>query len=77
MVEVMKIMETSFKRSPARTAVLRTCNPAAGHLQPMPPLETPGHSRASRGQSLVRSVLLSPGSWCTQESVSQVLSKFL
>ena len=32
------------------------------HLQP----ETPGHSRASLGQSLVRSLLLSPGSWCAQ-----------
>ena len=77
MVEVMKIMETSFKRSHADTATLSAPDPAAGYCQPMPPLETPGHSRASRGQSLVRSVLLSPGSWCTQESVSQVLSKFL
>ena len=84
MVEVMKIMETSFKRSPVCTAALRTCNPAAGHRQPIPPLENPGHSRARLGHSLVGSVLLSPGSWCTQgfvcalqESVSQVLSKFL
>ena len=30
---------------------------------PTPPLETPGHSRASLGQSLVGSLLLSPGSW--------------
>ena len=28
--------------------------------------ETPGHSLASLGQSLVGSLLLSPGSWCTQ-----------
>ena len=49
----------------------------------MPLLETPGHSRASLGQSLVGSLLLSPGSWCTQgfvcalqESVSPVLCKF-
>ena len=36
MVEVMKIMETSFKRSHARTAALSAPNPAAGHHQPMP-----------------------------------------
>ena len=43
----------------------------------------PGHSRASLGQSLVGSLLLSPGSWCAQgsvcacqESVSPVLWKF-
>ena len=33
---------------------------------PMPPLETPGHSWASLGQFLVGSLLLSPGSQCTQ-----------
>ena len=49
----------------------------------MPQLETPGHSQGSLGQSLVGSLLLSPGSWCTQgsvcalqESVSPVLCKF-
>ena len=59
-----------------------TPNPTAGHCQPMPPLGTPGHSQASLSQSLVGSVLLSPGSWCTQgfvcalqESVSPVLYK--
>jgi len=31
MVEVMKIMVTSFKRSYASDAVLRVPNPAAGH----------------------------------------------
>ena len=41
-------------------------NPVAGHCQPTSPPETPGHSRASLGQSLVGSLLLSPGSWCTQ-----------
>ena len=45
MVEVLKIMATFFKRSHARTAVLNAPNPAAGHHQPTPPLETPGHSR--------------------------------
>ena len=61
-VEVMNIMETSFKRSLAHTAALSAPDPAAGHRQPMTPLETPGHSRASLAQSLVGSLLLSPGS---------------
>ena len=69
MVEVMKIMATSFKRSDAGTATLSAPNPAAGHCQPTPPPETPGHSRASLSQSLVGSLLISPGSWCTQGSV--------
>ena len=30
----------------------------------MHPLEAPGHSQASLGQSLVGSLFLSPGSWC-------------
>ena len=82
MVEVMKIVVTSFKRSRACTATLSAPDPAAGHRQPMLLPETPGHSRASLGQSLVGSVLLSPGSWCTQgfvcalqESVPLVLCK--
>ena len=37
--------------------------------QPRPPPETLGHSQASLSQSLVGSLLLSPGSWCTQGSV--------
>ena len=80
MVEVMKIMAISFKRSHARTAALIDPNPAAGDRRSMPPLETPGHSRASLGQSLVESLLLSSRSWCAQgfvcafqESVSPVL----
>ena len=53
------------------------------NCQPMPPPETPRHSQAGLGQSLVGSLLLSPRSWCTkvfvcalQESVSAVLWKF-
>ena len=83
MVEVMKIKPTSFKRSHAHTAALSAPSPAAGHCWPMPLLETPGHSRASLSQSLVGSLLLSPGSWSAQhsvcvlqESVSPVLCKF-
>ena len=48
------------------TATLNAPNPAAGHCLPMPLPETPGHSRTSLGQSLVGSLLLSPGSWCTR-----------
>ena len=66
MVEVMKIMATSFKRSHACTATLSAPNPAAGHHQSTPPPETPGHSWASLGHFLLGSLLLSPGSWCTQ-----------
>ena len=76
-------MVTSFKRHHACTATLSAPYPAGGHHQPMPPPETPGHSRASLGPSLVGSLLLSPGSWCAQasecalqESVSPVLCKF-
>ena len=69
MVEVMKIMATSFERAHACPATLNAPNPAAGHYQPMPPLETPRLSRASVCPSLVGSLLLSPGSWCTKGSV--------
>ena len=83
MVEVVKIMVTYFKRSHAHTAALSAPDPAAGHHGPMPLPEITGHSQASLGQSLVESLLLSPGSWCTQgfacalqESFSPVLCKF-
>ena len=77
MVEVMKIMVTSLKRSQACTATLSAPNTAAGHHRPMPLTETPRHPQATPGQSPVRSLLFSPGSWCTrfcsalQESISQ------
>ena len=66
MVEIMKIMVTSFKKLHACTATLSAPNPVIGHRQPTPPLETPGRSQVSLGQSLVGSLLLSPGSWCSQ-----------
>ena len=79
----MKNTVTSSKRCRACTAILHVSNPSAGHCQPMPLPKTPGHSRASLGQSLVGSLLLSPGSWfaqsfvcALQESVSPVLCKF-
>ena len=72
-----------LQKVPWCTAALGAPSPAAGDRWPMPPPETPGHSQASLGQSLVGSLLLSPGSWCTQssvcalqESVSPVLCKF-
>ena len=80
---LMKIMATSFKRSHAPTATLSAPNPEAGHH--------PAHASAgdswtltgNLGQSLLGSLLLSPGSWCPQgslcalqESVSPVLCKF-
>ena len=79
----MKIISTSFKSFYACTALLSAPEPAAGHHQPTPLLETSAHSRTILGQSLVASMLLSPGSWraqfsvcALQESVSPVLCKF-
>ena len=83
MVEVRKTMVTPFKMSRAHTSAFSAPSPAAGHRQPMPLPETPGHSWGSLGQSLVGPLLLSPGSWCAQsfvcglqQSVSPVLCKF-
>ena len=78
----MKIMVTSFKRSHVHTAALGAPKAEAGHCRLTPPVETPGHSWPCLGQSLVWSLLLSPGSCCTQGfvcalqvSVSPVLCK--
>ena len=59
-------MVTSFKRSRAGAATLSASNPEGGHCQAMPLPETPLHSQASLGQSLVGSLPLSSGSWCVQ-----------
>ena len=82
-VGMMKIMVTSFKSSHAHIAALSAPDPAAGHHQPTPLVETSGHSWAGLVQFLLRSLLLSPGSWSTQgfvcslqESVFPVLCKF-
>ena len=79
MVEVMKKI---FKRSSERTATLTAPDPEQ-YTTAMPPSETPGHAQASLGQSILGSLLLSPGSWCTQsfvcalqESVFPVLCNF-
>ena len=66
---VMKITVSSFKRSHAHTAGLSAPEPVAGHHWPTSPPETPGHSRACLGQSLMVSLLLSPGFWYTQDFV--------
>jgi len=69
MVEVMKIMATSFKRSHAQHCCAQWSKPCSR------PLPTHGSTRdawtltGSQGQSLVGSLLLSPGSWYAQGSV--------
>ena len=87
MIGVMVEIGTSFKmpacQVASRIVVFSAPDPTAGHcIRTLPP-ETPGHSQASLAQSLVGTLLLSPGSWCTQsfvcalqESVSPVLWKF-
>ena len=80
MVGATKLMSTSFKRTFADTAVFSALSRT---LLTLPLLETPGHAHTSLAQSLVGTLLLSPGSWCAhgfvcalQESVSPVLWKF-
>ena len=70
-----------LKKVPCMPYCTQRTDPATGHRRPTPPLHTPGW--ASLGQSLVGTLLLFPGSWCTQgfvcalpESVSPVLCKF-
>ena len=62
-------MVKSLKRSHACTSTVWAPNPAEGHHRPTSSLETPRHPQASPGQSPVGSLFLSPGSWCTQDSV--------
>ena len=68
---------------PYSTAAVSACDPVAGHCQPTALLRNPKYSQAILAQSFVRTLLLYPGSWCTQgflcalqESVSLVLWKF-
>ena len=66
-------MGTSFKRTYAHnTVVFSAPDPAAGHCQPTSSPETPGHSQASMALSLVGTLLLFPGSWCTQGFVCAI-----
>ena len=80
MVGVMKIIVTSFKRSCAHTVIFRTLTLEQATVDPCLWPETPEHSQARLGESLVESLLLSLGSRCArgfvcalQESVSPVL----
>ena len=65
MVEIMKIMATSFNRSHAHTAALSAPGPEGGHGQP-----TPGHSYTLTGKSgSVSCEVTAPFSWvliCTK-----------
>ena len=77
MVEIMKIMVNSFKRSHACTVAHSAPDPVAGHRHPRLCWRLQDtHRQVS--QSLVGLPFLSPGLWCTQgfvcalqESVSQ------
>ena len=51
-----------IQRSHAHSGTLSVPNPTAGHCRPTPLPETPGHSQTSLSQTLVGSLLLSPGS---------------
>ena len=76
-----EIMAISLKRFHVYTAALSA--PPCSKPRPRPLPQTPGHSGASPGQPFLGSLLLSPGSQCTQsfvcalqESASAVLCKF-
>ena len=60
------VMVTSFKRTYARTVVFNAPDPTGCHCRPTHLPEASGHSQASLAQSLMGSLLLSPGSWCSQ-----------
>ena len=70
----MAVMATSFKRAYICTVAFNALQQST--VDPPPPLETPGHSQASLAQSLVGTLLLSPGSWCTQGFVWALQSLF-
>ena len=60
------LQEGSHQGSPPRTAAAGVPVPVASHCLPSPPQETLQHSQVGLAQSPVGSLLLSPGSWCTQ-----------
>ena len=76
----MRLPSKSPKHALLHSVLLTLSRPP----QPMPTLETPGHSQASLGLPLVESLLLSSGSWhrnhistcALQDSVSPSLCKF-
>ena len=71
MVEVMKIMGTSLKRSHAHTATLNAPDPAAGHRWPTPLPETPEFFQ--RCQRLLHEgfILYGCESWTTKKAECQ------
>ena len=58
-----------LQKVPCRHCYTQCPQPCCRPPPTTPLLATTGHSWASLGQSLVGSLLLSPGSWCTQGSV--------
>ena len=75
MVGIMVVMVTSFKKTDGqhtaapRTVAVSVSDPKAGYCRLMPPPETSEHAQTGLSQSLVGSLLLSSGSWCTQDFV--------
>jgi len=65
-----------LQKVPCRHCCTQCPEPGAGHHWPTTPLGTPGHSQASLAQSLVGSLLLSPGFWCAQGFVCASKSLF-
>ena len=59
-----------LQKAPCTDCHTQCPQPSSRPPQPMPLPETPGHSQASLGWSLVGSVLLSPGFWYSQGSLS-------
>ena len=55
-----------LQKTCASTVVFHAPDTAAGHCQCTPLLETPAYTQASLAQSYVGTLLLSPGSWCTE-----------
>ena len=66
MAQAVKIMGISFKMSCVGSAMPSATHPGAGYCQTMPPPKASGHWQECLVLSLVGSLLLSPGSWCTQ-----------
>ena len=71
MIGVIVVMVTSFKRTYTSMCGSQDCCiqchwPCGRPLSPTHLPETPGHSQESLAQSFVRSLLLFPGSWCSQ-----------
>ena len=63
------------QRAPTRADAASVPIPAAGQCQAMPPREILKHSQTGPAHSLVGSLLLSPGSWCTQDFVCALLEE--